>query len=86
MAWADPRLAGLAGYEPDELPALGGFFGLVAAADADELHRRNQSLLAGDTTGPIRYRLRRKGGDLLWVQDTARAERKRGTGVIARVV
>ncbi len=63
LSWADPRLAELAGYEPDELQALGGFFGLVAAADADELHRRNQRLLAGDTTGPVRYRLRRKSGE-----------------------
>ena len=29
LAWADPRLADLTGYAPEELLELGGFFGLV---------------------------------------------------------
>ena len=54
-------------------------------ADLDGLHRRNQRLLTGQP-GPIRYRLRRKSGELRWLQDTARAERTREADVVARVV
>ena len=85
LTWADPRLVELTGYQADELEAMGGFFGLVATADLDGLQRRNQALLAG-RPGSIRYRLRRKGGDLRWVQDTARIERAHETDAIDRVI
>jgi PAS domain S-box-containing protein len=85
LAWADSRLAELTGYEPDELLEMGGFFGLVVAADRDELHRRNQRLLTGQAA-PVRYRLRRKEGDLRWVQDTARAERGAEAELVTRIV
>ena len=85
LAWADSRLAELTGYAIDELVAMGGFFALVAAADLPELHRRNQRLLVNQP-GPIRYRLRRKSGELRLVQDHARAERAPGSDVVCRIV
>jgi diguanylate cyclase (GGDEF)-like protein/PAS domain S-box-containing protein len=85
LSFADSRLLELTGYEPEELDAIGGFFALVAPADAPELHRRNQRLLTGQP-GPVRYRLRRKSGELRWVQDTARAERDPESEVVARIV
>ena len=85
LAWADPRLVELTGYQADELQAMGGFFGLVAAADLDGLQRRNQGLLAGQP-GSLRYRLRRKSGELRWVQDTARVERWHDSDTVGRVI
>ena len=85
LAWADSRLAELTGYTIDELGAMGGFFALAAAADLPELHRRNQRLLVNQP-GPIRYRLRRKSGELRLVQDHARAERAPGSDVVCRIV
>ncbi len=85
LTWADSRLVELTGYQVDELQGMGGFFGLVAMADLDGLQRRNQGLLAGQT-GSIRYRLRRKSGELRWVQDTARVERGRDTDMVGRVI
>ena len=85
LAWADSRLAELTGYTVEELGAMGGFFALTAAADLPELHRRNQRLLVNQP-GPIRYRLRRKSGELRLVQDHARAERAAGSDIVGRVV
>ena len=85
LAWADSRLAELTGYTIDELGTMGGFFALAAAADLPELHRRNQRLLINQP-GPIRYRLRSKGGELRLVQDHARAERAPGSDVVCRIV
>ncbi len=85
LAWADSRLAELTGYTVEELVALGGFFALVPAADLPDLHRRNQRLLVNQP-GPVRYRLRRKSGELRQVQDHARAERAPGSDVVGRVV
>ena len=56
---------------------MGGFFGLVAAADLPELHRRNQRLLTNQP-GPIRYRLRRKNGELRWLLDHRPRRASRG--------
>jgi diguanylate cyclase (GGDEF)-like protein/PAS domain S-box-containing protein len=85
LAWADPRVADLTGYTPDELMAMGGFFQLAAAVDLPELQRRNQRLLVNQP-GPIRYRLRRKTGELRLVRDHARAERTPGTDLVCRIV
>ena len=85
LVWADSRLTELTGYGPEELTKMGGFFGLVAGPDLDLLHRRNQKLLTGQT-GPVRYRLRRKSGELRWVHDTARAERDPESEVVTRIV
>ena len=85
LVWADARMSELTGYEPEELQAMGGFFSLVAAADLPGLHRRNQRLLTNQP-GPIRYRIRRKSGELRWLQDTARAERAAEGDVVRRVV
>jgi diguanylate cyclase (GGDEF)-like protein/PAS domain S-box-containing protein len=85
LTFADSRLFELTGYEPEELEAMGGFFALVAPSDAPELHRRNQRLLAGQG-GSVRYRLRRKSGELRWVQDTARVERDPEGELVDRVV
>ncbi len=85
LVWADPRLVALTGYELDELQAMGGFFGVVAAADHTVVYRRNQQLLTGQAA-PIRYRLRRKTGELRWVQDTARAVRETDGAAVVRIV
>jgi diguanylate cyclase (GGDEF)-like protein/PAS domain S-box-containing protein len=85
LVWADPRLVELTDYELDELRTMGGFFGLVATADQSVLQRRNQRLLT-DQPGPIRYRLRRRTGELRWVQDTARALRAADDDAVARIV
>jgi diguanylate cyclase (GGDEF)-like protein/PAS domain S-box-containing protein len=85
LTWADPRIADLTGYAPEELVTMGGFFGLVAAVDLPELQRRNQRLLVNQP-GPIRYRLRRKTGELRHVRDHGRAERAPGTDLVCRVV
>ena len=85
LVWADLRLAEITGYQLDELQTLGGFFGLVAADDLPELQRRNLRLLTNQP-GPIRYRLRRKGGELRCVVDHARAERHPDGDTIRRVV
>ena len=85
LVWADARVVELTGYELDELQAMGGFFSLVASADLPGLHRRNQRLLTNQP-GPIRYRVRRKSGELRWLLDTARAERAGEADVVRRVV
>ena len=85
LTWADPRLVELTGYELDELQAIGGFFGVVAAADHNVVHRRNQQLLTGQAA-PIRYRLRSKTGELRWVQDSARALRETEGAAVVRIV
>ena len=84
LVWADTRLAELTGYGVEELVAMGGFFAL-ATTDLPELHRRNQRLLINQP-GPVRYRLRRKNGEVRLVQDHARAERASGSDLVARVV
>ncbi|MFL5333924.1 MAG: diguanylate cyclase domain-containing protein, partial [Geminicoccaceae bacterium] len=85
LVWADARVVELTGYDLDELQAMGGFFGLVASADLPGLHRRNQRLLTNQP-GPIRYRVRRKSGELHWLLDTARAERAGEADIVRRVV
>ena len=85
LSWADPRIAELTGHTFDELVAMGGFFQLAAVADQPELQRRNQRLLVNQP-GPIRYRLRRKTGELRLVRDHARAERQPGTDIVRRIV
>ena len=75
LAWADPRLVELTGYDLDELQAMGGFFGVVAAADGPGCTGAINSCWPGRAV-PIRYRLRRKTGELRWVQDSARALRE----------
>ena len=85
LIWADARLVELTGYEFDELQTMGGVFSLVAAADLPGLHRRNQRLLTNQP-GPIRYRIRRKNGELRWLLDTARAERVAEGDIVRRVV
>jgi diguanylate cyclase (GGDEF)-like protein/PAS domain S-box-containing protein len=85
LVWGDSRLEELTGYGLDELTAEGGFFGLIVAADLPKLNRRNQRLLAGPV-GPVRYRLRRKTGELRWVEDAARVERDPDSEVATRVV
>ena len=87
LASAGPGLGELTGYALDELGATGGFFALAAPGDRGQLHRRNQRLLAGlGGGGPVRYRLRRKSGELRWVEDTALPERDPETGLVVRVV
>ena len=85
LAWADPRIGEITGYGLDELHAMGGFFGLCAPGDAPELQRRNQRLLVNQP-GPVRYRVRRKDGELRWVVDHARAERDPDGTMVRRVV
>jgi diguanylate cyclase (GGDEF)-like protein/PAS domain S-box-containing protein len=85
LVWADPRIADVTGYPPDELIAMGGFFSLTAPADLPDVQRRNQRLLVNQP-GPIRYRLRHKSGELRQVRDHARPERTVDGDVVGRVI
>ncbi|MFO1037672.1 MAG: EAL domain-containing protein [Geminicoccaceae bacterium] len=85
LEWCDPRLGDLLGRTTEDLVARGGFYDLVVAADAGELNRRNQRLLAGQA-GTVTYRVRAPDGEIRLVEDSARPERPLDSGVVTRVV
>ncbi len=85
LEWVDPSIERLTGYTPAELQEQGGFFGLVAEADIQELRRRNQAVLAGRQASAD-YRIRCRDGSERRLIDTARPETAEPGGVVLRVV
>jgi diguanylate cyclase (GGDEF)-like protein/PAS domain S-box-containing protein len=85
LEWADSSIQALTGYTPEELQGEGGIFALVVPADAAELRRRNQAVLAG-RQATAEYRIRTRDGRERWLRDTARPELSELDEVVVRVV
>ena len=86
LAWADPRLVELTGYTVDELRRHGRLLRSGRRCRPAASCTAATSGSWSTSPAPIRYRLRRKSGELRWVQDHARAERAPGSDVVCRIV
>lgn len=72
--YASAACAALLGYRPEELIGRSAYE-LIVAGDLAAVTAAHAELRAGDTTGRVAYRLRRKDGTAVWVESVTRALR-----------
>ncbi len=72
--YASPASLVITGYAPDELIGTSAF-DLVADDDREAVDEYSRRLVEHDAPATVAYRLRRKDGQLRWLETTARAVR-----------
>jgi diguanylate cyclase (GGDEF)-like protein/PAS domain S-box-containing protein len=72
--YASPASLAITGYAPEELIGTSPF-DLVADDDREAVDEYSQRLVEHDAPATVAYRLRRKDGQLRWLETTARAVR-----------
>jgi diguanylate cyclase (GGDEF)-like protein/PAS domain S-box-containing protein len=72
--YASPASLAITGYAPEELVGTAPF-ALVAEEDREVTAEHAQRLVEHDAPSTVAYRLRRKDGQLRWLETTARAVR-----------
>ncbi len=83
--YASPACRALTGYEPQELVGR-SVYDFFHPEDIDSVARVHSAILKRSDTDTVSYRLRRKDGEYIWFETTARTVRDPGTQDVQEIV
>ena len=83
--YVSPASKSLLGYEPEELVGSSAY-DLFHSDDLKEIEKSHSSVLGGQGTYTVSYRIRRKSGEYTWFETTSRAVRDDTSGAAREIV